>query len=261
MARNMFAKRILLLSAVIASFSILAGCGGSNVKPVLDAEDQLKLATQLYEDGKYLKAESEFQRFIYNYPGNNAVDTAQFYLAMSYYMDKDYTLAAGEFNKVLTLFPSSEFADDSQYRLAMCHYHQSPHFALDQTDTEIAIENFMTFLDYYPFSEHADSANVYLTEMRDKLAKKAFRTARLYQKLKRFEPAVIYYDKVIDLYPESPYVPESVYRKAECYLELEQYEDARQALFEFIDTFKDHEFYKEATEKLRKLEDLPRAEG
>ena len=255
-------KSMTLSICILLVIPLLAfnGCGSDNVKPVEDARTQFEKATKLYNKGKYYQAEIEFQHFIYNYPGNTAVDTAQYYLGMCYYKDKDYALGAGEFKKLLTSFPASAFADDAQFRLAMCHYFQSPGFALDQTDTIIAIEEFLNFLDNYPLSDLADSVSANLIELRNKLAKKSFNTARLYQKMNRTEPAIVYYNKVIDNYTDSPYAAESLYRKGECFKKLGKFSQAADALLEFVDNNKDHKYYEKAVAMLREMEDMPKAE-
>ncbi|MBD3234654.1 MAG: outer membrane protein assembly factor BamD [candidate division Zixibacteria bacterium] len=255
--KMLFVTSIALIGLI---FGIIAGCGSKNVKPVADPDDQLKIAMKLYEKEKYYEAETEFQKFIYNYPGNKAVDTAQYYLGMSYYKDGDYALAAGEFKKFLTSFPASDFADDAQYHLAMSHYHQSPGYELDQSETRLAIDEFLNFLDGYPLSEHADSASVKLTEMRNKLAKKTFKTGRLYQKLNQFDPAILYYNRLITEYPESPYVEESVFRKGECYLKLEKDIKAREAFLEYLNRFENGKYHGDVVDHLRDLEDKPKAE-
>ena len=253
---------IVILAGFLSVFFILIlnNCGSDNIKPVEDARTQYEQAVKLYNKGKYYQAEIEFQRFIYNYPGNTAVDTAQYYLGMSYYKDKDYGMGAGEFKKLLTSFPASAFTDDAQYRLAMSHYYQSPGYALDQTDTFIAIEEFLNFLDNYPLSDYTDSVSLNLKAMRDKLARKAFSTARLYQKMHQSEPALIYYNKVLNDYTDSPFAAEALYRKGECYIKLGKYELARDALLEFTDNNKDHKYYEKATLILREMEDMPKAE-
>ena len=246
---------LLCLPAVL----LLGGCGAGGVKPIEDSQSQFKRAMELFNKKKYYEAETEFQRFIYNFPGNTAVDTAQYYLAMCYFDDNDYALAGGEFKKLLTSFPASAFADDAQYRLAMSHYHQSPNYYLDQTDTYIAIEEFLNFLDKYAISEFSDSANFYLKEMRNKLARKTFKAGELYQKLNEYDPAVLYYDRVLDDYADSPFSEEALYHKGECLISLKKDIRARDAFLEYIDKYENGKFHKDATNKLRILEDKPQA--
>jgi len=258
MKRKLF---VIILSSVAIIWSvIITGCGGHNVKPVADPQTQFDRAMKLYEKEKYYDAETEFQRFIYNYPGNTAVDTAQYYLGLCYYDDDDYALAAGEFNKLLTSFPVSEFSDDAQFKLAMSHYHQSPNYSLDQTDTYIAIDEFLNFVDTYSASELYDSASIYLGELRNKLAKKDFKTARLYQKMKRFDPAITYYSKQLEDYPDSPFSEESTFRVGECYLKIEKDVKAREAFLKYLDNFENGRFHENVVKILRELEDKPKAE-
>ncbi len=257
--------QMIFIALLIFTFAISVvgfyGCGAENIKPVASAKDQLKRAMDLYNKKKYYKAEIEFQKFVYNYPGVGAVDTAQFYLAMSYYKDKDYALAAGEFKRFLSSFPSSEFSDDAQYRLAMSHYHQSPSYPLDQTETYMAINGLISFLDTYPNSGYADSASVHLQELRNKLSHKLFSTGRLYQKMGYYDPAIMYYNKLLEDYPNSPFAEESVFRAGECYLKLEKYIPAREKLLSYVDSYKNGKFHKKAVSLLRKIEDIKKAEN
>lgn len=249
---------IIPLSIIIGG--ALIGCGSRYVKQHLGARDQYEYAMNLYKKEKYYQAAIEFQKFVYSFPGNNEVDTAQYYLGMCYYKDEDYALGAGEFKKILTSFPASEFADDAQYRLAMCHYYQSPKYSLDQTDTYIAIDEFLNFIDNFPASEYQDSAVIYLKELRNKLARKALANGRLYQGLNKYESAIVYYDMLLDRYPESPYAADALYRKGECLLVLEKYMEAREVFLEYLDRYQDHKFHDKTISILRDLENMPKAE-
>jgi outer membrane assembly lipoprotein YfiO len=142
----------------------------------------------------------------------------------------------------------------------MAHYHQSPDYALDQTDTHIAIDEFLTFLDNYPYSGFADSAVTHLSEMREKLALKNFKAARMYQKMNFYDPAILYYDHVLENYPQSSYSAEALYRKGECLIKLEKYLEARDSFLLYIEEYKDHKYYDDAVAKLREIEDLPKVE-
>ncbi|MCP4634055.1 MAG: outer membrane protein assembly factor BamD [candidate division Zixibacteria bacterium] len=255
-----FLTALTVLFGLLFSTIAIIGCGSDNIKQVADPETQFKRAMELYEKGKYYKAETEFQMFIYNYPGNTSVDSAQYLLAMCYYKDRDYAIGAGEFKKFLTSFPTSPFADDSQYRLALCHYHQSPHYALDQMDTYIAIDEFYTFLDDYPKSELEDSVSMYLNEMRNKLAKKSFRTAKMYQGFNLFDPAILYYNKILKEYSDSQFSSEALFRRSECHFKLDKPLEAREDLLEYIDRYKGEKYYNKATKRLREIEDNTRTE-
>jgi len=72
-------------------------------------------AMDLYNRGKYMKAQIEFQRMIYSFPGQafyryGSILSGIIVLRMKYYPE-----AIGEFKKFMQAFPSSQFADDAQY--------------------------------------------------------------------------------------------------------------------------------------------------
>jgi len=113
----------------------------------------------------------------------------------------------------------------------------------------------------YPSSGYADSASVHLQELRNKLSHKLFSTGRLYQKMGYYDPATMYYNKLLEDYPNSPFAEESVFRAGECYLKLEKYIPAREKLLSYVDSYKDGKFHKKAVSLLRKIEDIKKAEN
>lgn len=91
----------------ILILGILAGlaCSKTAVREQLPPYDEYRQAMNYYEKGDYLKAQAEFQRVIYSFPGLTFIDTAQYHLAMSYYNDKSYPRPPANSNACSRLTP------------------------------------------------------------------------------------------------------------------------------------------------------------
>ena len=238
---------------LLLPFFLLLGCGGKPEKEVPDVRTQFKIAMEKYNRGKYLDAQEEFQRLIFNYPGESLADTAQYYLAMSYYKDKEYALAAGEFQRLLSAFPASEFTEAGHYHLAMTHYKRSPKYSLDQSSTYEAVEQFALYLDAFGEGEFADSSRVKLGELRNKLARKAYRNGLIYMKVGDYVAAIVYFDYLLQEFPGTDWAQSAQYQKGECYRKQKSWERAKSAYMEAIDGYSRSEHTRKAEERLSEL--------
>ena len=241
--------------AILISLLMILGCSKKQ-RQVLAAADQYKLAKELYDKGKYFKAQTEFENLIYTYPGNTVIDTAQYYLGMCQYNQKNYGLAAGEYKRLLTAYPQSKLADDSQYYIGMCHFNMSPKYSLDQNETYLAIDEFNSLFSSYPISEYISEARQRVKELEDKLAKKSFIAGQLYFKMHDYQSALTYFSFVRDNYPATDWAVQAFYYSGEAQLELGQNIEAKQTFESFLSGFSDHKLADKAKSKLNKLTEL-----
>ena len=250
-------KAILLILAA----GIISGCSHKPV-PMLPAADQFRTARSLYEKKKYYKAQLEFEKLIYTYPGNTVVDTAQYYLGMSYYGQRDYTTAAGEFERLLASYPQSAYADDAQYQIGMCHYKMSPKYQLDQAETNLAIEAFQSLLSNFAGSSLIEDGRAKIRELEDKLARKKFMAGILYLKMSDYDPAMVYFWSVRDEYPSTDWAIQAVFYTGEALLQLKQYAKAQETFINFLTGFPVHKLAAKAKQKIEHIKNkTERASG
>jgi outer membrane protein assembly factor BamD len=228
----------------------ISACSRSGVREGLPPNEQYQQAMKSFEKKNYLKAQSEFQKVIYSYPGLSFIDTAQYYLGMSYLDVSSYSEAAGEFKRFLATYPASPLADQAQYNLAMSYFNQSPGFALDQTDTYSAIDEFSVFLDKYSESPLVADAKQKLDLLNGKLAKKLYKAGELYMKLNDFEPALIYFGQVRDNYPSSEWAAYAFYYSGEAQMKLGRKSEALETFQNFMQAFPDHKLAHKAQKNI-----------
>lgn len=199
------------LAAVVLALALVAGgCGGSGPLRLESAEEALERGIALYERGKYQRAVEYFQgAFNFGRVGETA-RMAQIYLARSYYESGQYLLAASEYTRFIDLYRNDPLAEEAEFGRAMSYYDQSPQYALDQSDTQRAIDHFQLFLNRYPQSEKKEEAQAKIQELREKLAHKAFETAGLYERRELYEAAALYYETAFDKYPDTPWADDAL---------------------------------------------------
>lgn len=173
----------------------------------------------LFEKEKYSEAAYGFEMVTRMGRGTNFAEDAQYYLGESYFKDKQYIIAASEYERFISYYPQDEKREEVEYKMALCYYEQSPRYRLDQSPTRRAIELFQLYNTKYPNSELVSESAARIDELRNKLARKNYEAGEFYLRTRSYKAATIYYDLVIDQYPESNWAEQSLLRQIETYIE------------------------------------------
>ncbi len=229
---------------IIALFALLVLINACSTKvdtSTLSPEEYYNYVKGLYDDGDYRSAIPEFQSILLQYPGSTINDDAQYYLAMSYFKEDQFILAAYEFSKLIKDIPASPYVPDAQFMLADCYYELSPDYRLDQSYTKKAIQEFQSFLDYFPTSPKVKEVEEKIDELHNKLAHKEFSIARLYYRMEYYKAASIYYTIVLNEFYDTDYAPRALVGRIEAELEMNKKEDALKDIKKFYNDYPDRE--------------------
>ena len=183
---------------IIVLLLFFVGC--SDLQKALKSEDiKLKndLALELYDQGKYQKAAQLFSQRKEIYRGKPQAERIVFFYAKSILNTRNYILAAYEFETFVKAYPKSQKAAEAYFLMAFAHYKTSPNFSLDQTDTEEAIDKVQEFINRYPNDERMPEANLMAKELREKIEKKGFETAKQYNTIRDYKAALVALDNFI----------------------------------------------------------------
>ena len=90
-------------------------------------------------------------------------------------------------------------------------------------------KNFQELLNRYPDSEYAKDSRQKLIFINENIAAKDMEVAIFYLKQKQYLAALGRYNKVIEEYPKSKFIPEALYRLVEIYTILGMKEEAKKA--------------------------------
>jgi outer membrane protein assembly factor BamD len=242
----------MVLFLVVSAAS--AGCGGSLKEQRREGVASFETAKASYDRGNYLDAIPDFKAYIEQYPGTDRTDDALYYLGESYIRERDYALGSAQFDRLLRDFPTSPLQADALFELARCDDLQSHPAPLDQTDTERALNRYNQFVDQYPSHPRVGEARARIQALRDRLAEKLLRTARLYVKLRQEKAATIASRRLLARYPDSKWAPEAALLLAGSLERQGRKEEAVETLKKFIPSAPDGEMKRKADERLRGLQ-------
>jgi len=236
---------------------LLLACGSPPPAGRLDAEDQFLSARERYDHRDFEEAQLEFQKLIWNYPGSDYVDDAQYYLAECYRNQEDYPSAIVEYSRLLRNYSQSSLAPAAQYYLALCYFEQSLPSHLDQDFTQKAIQELQNFLEEYPRSEFNAQAGDLLLRARGKLAKKDYDNARLYIKMNSYEAAVIYIEEILETYGDTEWADDAQYLLGECHRLQKKWRPALTAYRQTLEMSPPKKLRHQTESRIRQIEDLP----
>lgn len=202
---------ILLITLVLSSCS--------EYQKALKSEDiatKFKLGTELYDAGKFSKANKLFAQIAPQYRGKPQAEKLMYMYSMSFYNMKDYYLAGYQFERFESQYPKSEKAEEALFLGAKSFYQLSPVYSKEQKETITAIEKLQIFINKYPDSEYLPEANILIHELDFKLEKKAFEIAKLYNKIANFESSdyeasIKAFDNFLLDYPGTTFREEAMY--------------------------------------------------
>lgn len=206
----------------------LAACAGSRDEIRLppgmgDALDQSRAAVA---GQNYQSAVTRLLEFLRENPGSALVDEANFLLGRAYLGIKDRVQAADYFQRILRDFPESRFGPDAAYHLATCYDGLARGAQLDQDWTDRALTAYGAFLVQNPDHPRVAEARERIRILDDRLARKALESADLYMRMRAWESARIYYQKVIDEHPLSRLLCEARLGLAASTIRLLRYDEA-----------------------------------
>jgi len=211
-ARSSFGAGALLSVFVLALALVgYSGCGGGAPRIPDSPEAVLAKGDNYYQNEKFYQSQEVFKAFLSRYPGHDRSDYAQFMLAESYYNNREWPLAAVEFQILLNNYGYSDYIDDALFKIGLCYFQETPKSERDQQKAEDALSRFNQFLQTFPGSPLVPEVNNYITQINAKLAKKAFDNGYYYYRRNKWTAALIYFDKVIEEYPENEYWARSAY--------------------------------------------------
>jgi outer membrane protein assembly factor BamD len=241
------------IAVLLAVLAIVQGCGSGNDQ--LEKQSPQGSTDKLFSDGKaaYAKEDwpeaiSVFEQVRVQSPSSSIAAEATYLEAMSRFNSDMFSSSALDFHTVRRSYPSSPLASRAQYMAGESYYEIAPRPELDQSYSVLAISEFQLFIRDFPKAPPSlvDSANHRILELRTRIATKYFLSAQLYDKLEQPKSSIVYYQRVLDDFYDTPLAPESQLRIAEIQYTRKKVDDAKTALDAF-----DAKYLKDATEPER----------
>jgi outer membrane protein assembly factor BamD len=242
---------------LLAFISMSASCAGGNKvkKPRYDCSKRIALALDKYNKKKFSSVKTMLDDVKLQCAGASGLDTVGYYLGMSLLHMKLYHEARLEFTNLMQEFPNSPLYEEALFRIAYAVFKGSRPVDRDQTETKEAHRLLNDFLENYPSSTFADSAQKYLKLAVDKLSQKEFEAAKFYQKIGEKEAAIVSYKAFIEEFPGSTYTPQAFLNLGQVLVDLKRSAEASTILTKLVEQEPQGEVAKKARELLARCKE------
>lgn len=194
-------KYILGLFAV----AVISSCVSQQEKAMRSADKEfiLKAANENFAKKKWKNALALYDRLANLVAGTDDFPNVGFNTAYANYYDKSYKLAGHQFKNFAVSFPKDPRAEEAAYMSALCYYEGSMDYNLDQSSTELAINELQDFLTNYPNSERSKNITQLIDELSYKLEFKAYENGRQYFKMAEYKAAGVALENVLEDFPST----------------------------------------------------------
>ena len=187
-----------------------------------------------YESKNYSEALHFFEEAAPLLRGKKEEASAYFHQAYCSFYKKKYVQSSDRFKFFCETFPRDPRVEEAMYMQGHALYLESPDVKLDQAYTQEAAQVLRGYLDSYPRGAYVHEANVQLGELDNKLALKAFNSAKLYHQLAHYRAAVVTLENFQKDFSHSSYHEEAAYLKVDAqYCYCKEVEKARKHATEY----------------------------
>lgn len=195
-------KKTILILALAA---ITAACNKPMDAAMKSADKDfiLKTANEKFAQKKWKDAIALYERVSNLVAGTDDFPNVGFNTAYANYYDKNYKLAGHQFKNFAVNFPQDPRAEEAAYLSALCYYQDSEDYNLDQSSSELAINELQNFINTYPNSERAKNINQLIEELNYKLELKAYENAKQYFKMEDYKASIVSFENMLNDFPST----------------------------------------------------------
>lgn len=205
-----------------------------------DEEAKYAAAFDYFNQGKFSKAAQLFESLSVTTSGTERDDTIQFYWGLSNYRFKDFYTAETNFKEFIEKYPRSPFAEEAGFLRIDCLYNSSLRYELDQSSSVQTISAIGEYLTNYPQTQHLDACRDILSELGERMDRKAYEGAKLYYKMEDYLASRIALKNVLKDDADNKFREEILYYAAKSsykYAQLSVPEKQKERYLTFIDDY------------------------
>jgi outer membrane protein assembly factor BamD len=235
-----------IFGCLLAGALLLTGCEKKNVaakSPAPGADTSAEPDKVLYEramndmaHGKQSVARFELQTLLNTYPDSEYVAKAKLAIADSFYKDGDsagLAQAISEYKDFGTFFPYLDEAAYAQYQVGMAHMRQMEKPDRDESQAQMAEQEFQNYLLKYPQGANVAQAEQHLREVQEVLAEGNFRVARFYYNKGSYHASGARLKEIVDRYPLYSHADEALWMLGQSF---ERYEKLKEFAVPYYQT-------------------------
>lgn len=187
----------------IFAIALVSSCVSQQEKAMKSADKNfiLQTANENFAKKKWRNALALYDRLPNLVAGTDDAPNVVFNSAYANYYDKNYKLAGHQFKNFTVSFPQDKRVEEAAYMSALCYYEGSMDYNLDQTSTEMAINELQEFINNYPNSDKSKNISQLIDELSYKLEFKAYENAKQYYKMGDYKSTIVAFENVLEDFP------------------------------------------------------------
>lgn len=219
----------LLFSLLIAVvlFSSYSCSSIESIQGADKAETYFLRAEAYLKESQFEQALEKFSLVKNKFPYSKYAVEAELRIADTYYQKESYLEAQKLYSLYSEFHPQDPKRDYALYQSGMSYSMLLPSAVdRDLSYAKGALAEFRSLMDLYPGSLYfKDALNKY-TDIKIRLAEKEIYVGNFYRKRGVYDAAIARYKTVIDEYPDLGFDDKMYYEVANCYIKLDQKEEA-----------------------------------
>ncbi|MFH1037900.1 MAG: outer membrane protein assembly factor BamD [PVC group bacterium] len=150
-------------------------------------------------------AEEIFRTVVNNATFSTVSPLAQYGLGRALQEQGDYEEAITEYEQVLANYPGTDVIPLALFKMGDCYYQIALQSDYDPREVDRAIQYLEKFAQRFPDHQDRPEAERKIAELVDLKAEKAYDIARFYESEESAEGGRLYYQEIVDTYPDSSY--------------------------------------------------------
>jgi outer membrane protein assembly factor BamD len=206
-----------------------------------DVDAKYQAAMELYNNQKFTKAAQLFESMAILTSGTSRDDTVQFYWGMSNYRNKDFYTAESNFARFVENFPRSPFTADAEFYRLDCMYRATYRWELDQLPTRSCMASISEYMREHPDDDvHMQACQAMMTDLQDRLDRKDFEAGRQYYTMEDYPAARVKLRNVLKTNADNNYREDVLYYTAMAsyhYARLSVWQKQRERYLTFVDDY------------------------
>ncbi len=256
-------KKLIYIFVIAITFT---SCG--EYQKALRSEDisvKFKMGTDLYDAGKFGKANRLFVQIVPKYRGKPQAEKLMYMYSKTFYEMREFYNSNYQMERFVNAYPNSEKVEEIAFLAVKSYYHIPPAYSKEQKETIDAIEKLQGFINGFPESSYLVEANTMVKELDFRLEKKAYEIAKQYHTIaphnRDYDAAIKAFENFIFDFPGTSfredamfYRLDSAYQLAINSVEYKKEERIKNAVA-FYNLFKSRFKESSYTEEINKMND------
>ena len=207
-------KKFIITAAALAALMLSCQTQYDALLSSNDVDAKYDAAMEYFANKKYLKAAQLFESMAVLTSGTERDDTVQYYWGLSNYRYKDYITAETNFARFVENFPRSPFARDAEFYRLDCLYRNTYRYELDQAPTRSCLAAIAQYEREHPGDVHLDACASMKADLQERLDRKDFEAGKQYYITEHYVAARVKLKNILKDNSENVYREDILYYTA-----------------------------------------------